>query len=116
MPSEIIKGIALAAAFGAIQQVAQHYFPWGMIFRKELPRVVAYIIGTLAYLMPLTVLFWHWDLTVFMVPRWAHLVAVWACVGASGFAVIFVRGLDWVLDRITRSFEHEERDEAKAAR
>jgi hypothetical protein len=114
MTSEIVNGIVLAAAFGALQQVAQHYFPWGLVFRGELPKVPAYIMGTLGWVIPLTILFWHWDLTVFMAPRWAHLVAVWACVGASGFAVIFVRGLDWVMDRVTRSFEHEERDEAQA--
>lgn len=114
MSSELVNGIALAAAFGALQQVAQHYFPWGLVFRGELPKVPAYVMGTLGWVLPLTVLFWGWDANLVNVPRWLHLVAVWACVVSSGLAVVLVRGLDWVLDRVTRSFEHEERDEAQA--
>lgn len=112
--SDVVNAIALAAAFGAITQAAQHYFPWGLIYRRELPKVPAYIMGTLGWVLPLTVLFWAWDSSLVAVPRWMYLVAVWACVSASGLAVVAVRGLDWVLDRVVRSFECEERNEAQA--
>lgn len=114
--SELVNDIALAAAFGALQQVAQHYFPWGLIFRAELPKVPAYIMGTLGWVIPLTVLFWAWDANLVDIPRWMHLAAVWACVSASGMAVVLVRGLDWIMDRVTRSFEQEERDEAQTVK
>lgn len=112
--NELVNGIALAAAFGALVQIAQHYFPWGLVFRGELPKVPAYIMGTLGWVLPLTVLFWGWDANLVDVSRWMHLVAVWVCVSASGLAVVLTRAIDWALDRITRSFEHEERDEAQA--
>lgn len=115
MEHTIIIQIALAALVGAMQQIIQHYFPWQMIFGKELPRVMAYIIGTLAFMVPLTVLFVIWD-QVGCYPRLAHLAAVWACVAASGLAVIVVRGIDWILDRVRRSYEHEEMDDAKAGK
>jgi hypothetical protein len=110
MPTNILLQIALAALVGAMAQGLEHYFPWGMLFRKELPRLLAYILGTLGYVVPLTVLFVHWERTLWIPPHWSHLVALWACVAASGVTVLLVRGLDWLLDRLTRSYEHEERD------
>lgn len=111
--SDSVVGIAIAAAFGAVVQIAQHYFPWGLVFRGELPKVPAYIMGTLGWVVPLTVLFWAWDANLVDVPRWMHLVAVWVCVSASGLAVVLTRVIDWALDRIVQSFEQDERHEAK---
>lgn len=113
MTHEIISQIALAALVAGMQQIIQHYFPWGLIFRRELPRVLAYIVGTLAFMVPLTWLFVIWELGG-VHASYAHLVAAWACVGASGLAVVLVRGIDWLLDRVLRSYEHEEIDDAKA--
>jgi hypothetical protein len=112
MSTKVLMDIAMAALVGAMQQAIQHYFPWGLVFRRELPRVVAYIIGTLAYLIPVTVLYAHWAM-IGIANNWSHLIALWACVAASGLSVILVRVVDWALERITRSFEHEERDDAK---
>ncbi len=107
MSNDIIWQIALTALVGALQQGCQHYFPWGLVFRRELPRVLAYTTGTLAYLIPLTVLFLYWDRAGYT-GQYAHLIALWACVIASELAVVVCRGMDWALDRIQRSYEHEE--------
>jgi hypothetical protein len=112
MTPEILSQIALAALVSGMQQCIQHYFPWGLIFRRELPRVIAYAIGTLAYIVPLTVLFIQWDKCNVTAPG-IHLLALWVCVSASGAAVILVRGIDWMLDRVRRSYEDEELSDAK---
>jgi hypothetical protein len=112
MPTEFLSQIALAALVGAMQQVIQHYFPWRLLLRVELPRVAAYVIGTLAYLVPLSVLFALWDKTLVLVPHWAHLLAVWACVGASGAAVALVRSADWMLETAWNAREARLREKA----
>jgi hypothetical protein len=109
---DYVHQIALAALVGAMQQVIQHWFPWRLVLRRELPRVAAYIIGTLAYLVPLSVLFATWDMTSVVVPAYVHLSAVWACVVASGAAVVVVRLADWMIDMVWSSREAAQREAA----
>lgn len=115
MTHEIMTHIGIAALVSGMQQMIQHYFPWGLVFRRELPRVMAYIIGTLAYMVPLTCLFVYWE-SHQVAAHYAHLAAVWACVSASGAAVVLARLIDWALDRVLRSYEHEELDDVKAGK
>lgn len=110
-PIQIIAQIALAALIGAMQQAIQHWFPWRLFLRRDLPRVAAYIIGTLAYLLPLSILFIHWQQQAYPLSSYTYLAAVWACVIASGLTVLIVRAIDWGMDRITRSYEGEEREQ-----
>ena len=107
---DIVTEIALAALIGAMQQVSQHYFPWPMIFRRELPRVPAYVMGTLAYLVPVTVVYAHWELSNSVLPEWAHLAALWASVVASGAAVVLVRFIDWAMGAASAIRESGERE------
>ena len=47
--TDMRKGIGgLAALVGAMQQAIQHWFPWQLFLGRALPRVAAYVIGTLA--------------------------------------------------------------------
>jgi hypothetical protein len=110
MISTLIHQIALAALVGAMQQAIQHWFPWKLVFGRNLHRVVAYIIGTLGYLVPLTVLFAHWDMAALYVPRYVHLAAVWSCVLASGLAVLFTRAVDAVAALVWSAKEARQRE------
>ena len=102
--------ILLAALVGAMQQAIQHWFPWRLVFKKELPRVMAYTIGTLGYLVPVSVLYWHWD-QVGTAAAYMHLVALWSCIVASGMAVVITRAVDWLLDDVSRLHETKQREE-----
>lgn len=106
----IAHEIFLAALVGAMQQAIQHWFPWRLLFKVELPRVAAYTIGTLGYLVPVSVLYWHWELAGMSVP-YAHLAALWSCVIGSGVAVVITRIVDWLLDTLTKLREARQREE-----
>lgn len=110
MEHEPVFQIGIAALVGALAQAVQHWFPWHTVFGRELHRVVAYVIGTLAYLVPVSVLFAYWDVTGWAVPSYLHLVTVWACVIASGLAVLFVRCIDWVAALIWAAREASQRE------
>jgi hypothetical protein len=45
---------------------------------------------------------------------WNELLAVWVVVMASGVAVASAYAADWAMDRVRRSYEHEELSHAKA--
>lgn len=105
----IVHEIFLAALVGAMQQAIQHWFPWRMLFKTELPRVVAYTIGTLGYLVPVSVLYWYWEMNGSVMP-YAHLVALWSCVVGSGMAVVITRSVDWLLDVVSRLAETKQRE------
>lgn len=98
--------IFTAALIAALMQAVLHLFPWQMIFPHGLPRLLAYILGVLGFLLPVSGLFVFWQ-------EWASLAALWAAVIASGLAVLKLYGLDWILNRIRLSFESEEREHAK---
>lgn len=106
--SPFLAQILLAALVSSLQQAVQHWFPWRMLLRRDLPRVAAYVIGTLAYLVPLTILFLWWEQATASVPPYLHLLAVWACVGSSGAAVILVRAADWFMDEMLQHQEEKE--------
>jgi len=115
MSESIVIGIALSALVSALVQTVSHWFPWRLVLGRELPRVWAYIVGVLGFLLPVTVLFWRWDAAGLM-EAWAHLVALWACVLASGLAVVLAYAIDSVANRVRLSHELEELYEAKTAR
>jgi phosphate/sulfate permease len=102
-----MMAIFLAALVAALIQMTLHWFPWRMVLGKDLPRISAYVLGVLGFALPLSVLLWHWQ-------SWLELLAVWAVVAASGVAVASAYGTDWMLDRVRRSYEHEELDNVTA--
>lgn len=48
--------IGITGLVAALVLAIQHWFPWQKLFRAPLPRLVAYIMGTLALMVPLTAL------------------------------------------------------------
>ena len=98
--------ILQAAVIAALVQLIEHWFPWRMLIGRDLPRVAAYALGVLGFMAPLSVLFVEQQ-------AWTELLAVWAVVAASGMAVASAHVVDWALDRIRRSYEHEELINAK---
>jgi hypothetical protein len=115
MNEAIVIGIALAALVSALVQAISHWFPWRLALGRELPRVWAYVVGVLGFLLPVTVLYWRWDVVGLMV-AWSHLVALWACVVASGLAVVLGYAIDGIANRVRLSHELEELHEAQTAR
>lgn len=102
--------ISLAAVVAALTQCVSHWFPWRLVLRRELPKIAAYVLGMLGILLPVTGLFWHWDANVVALPRHAHLLGLWVSVVASGSAVVFAYGVDWLVDVLARLRESSERE------
>jgi uncharacterized membrane protein len=103
----MVASLILAALVSALIQLVQHWFPWRMVLRREtLPRIVAYILGVLGIGLPLSVLFCAWQ-------SWSELLALWIVILVSGLAVILAYAIDWTLDRVRRSYEHEELSRVK---
>ncbi len=103
----MIFEIVITVLLSALLQLLLHWFPWQMIFRNGLPRLLAYSFGMLGILLPFSGLMILWQ-------EWSALVALWAVVVASGLAVIKAYGLDWMLNRVRLSFESQEREDADA--
>lgn len=101
----IIHQIVLAALIGAMQQAIQHWFPWRSVIHQELPRVPAYVIGTLGYLVPASALFIIWGYQGLTIHPYTSLATVWTCLVASGISVVLVRVIDWVADLIWSNLE-----------
>lgn len=99
--------ISLASLLAIFILFTEHWFPWSMIFGRELPRLLAYIIGLLALVLPLTALYSWWAIHQ-PIWGWAHLAALWAVVCAGGGAVLLAYATDWLLERIRRSYEQEQ--------
>jgi hypothetical protein len=82
-------------------EFGEHYFPWKLLLRKRLPRVVAYMIGVLGLVLPLGGLFIWWQ-------AWECLIALGVVIGCGGGAVLLGYGLDHAMKRITLASELEE--------
>ena len=90
--------IGLAALVASLTLLVQHYFPWRLVFRKDLPRVLAYVMGVLALAAPLSGLFVVWG-------EFASLVSLWVVIGAGGISVMGAYGLEWLLKKIREAEE-----------
>lgn len=90
-----------------IVEALLHYIPWRMIMRgrrAELPRVVAYTLGVLGMMVPLSV--WLWDRGDYEVMN-----ALWEVIGAAGLTVMFLYWFDHYLDLDMKDKESEEEKE-----
>lgn len=108
----IALSIALAAVVSALIQLVSHWFPWRLVLGRNLPRVAAYVVGVLGFLLPVTGLYWYWDAHQVMA-AWLHLVALWACVSASGLAVVLGYAIDCIANRVRLAQELQELYEAR---
>lgn len=79
-----------------------HYFPWKMLLRgRELPRLMAYTLGLLGMMGPLTA--WLWDRGEVEV-----IQTLWTVIVSAGLMVFALYGLDHYLDLIMRDIEANE--------
>jgi hypothetical protein len=82
-----------------------HYIPWRKALRgKELPRLVAYTLGLLGMMVPLTV--WLLERNDMEIVQ-----ALWAVVMSAGVTVFALYGLDHYLDLIMKDIEASEREQ-----
>lgn len=97
-------GIAVAALISFLMVVVEHYLPWRAILKQELPRIPSYIMGVLAILIPLTMLF-------FVFAFWSSaevLIAFWVVTGSAGAGTILSYNLDSLIHIRMRAEESEE--------
>ena len=81
-----------------------HYFPWRVLLKgKELPRVVAYTLGTLAMMVPLTAWLWYRNET-------EVIGVLWTVIFTAGLMVLALYGLDRFLKLEMRDVESGERE------
>ena len=81
-----------------------HYFPWRLVLRRDLPRLVAYMLGVLGMMGPFTAwLINHNDSQV--------ATMLWLVLGAGGFAVASLYLLDWVIGQVWGKREAEQREQ-----
>jgi hypothetical protein len=81
-----------------------HYFPYKLLLRgKELPRVVAYILGVLGLMGPFTA--WLWYQADFEI-----IQTLWIAIGSGGLIVMALYGLDHYLDLELSNMEYKERE------
>lgn len=101
----VVFEICVAVLVAMLALLALHWLPWRLLLGRELPRPAAYIVGTLAMVLPLTVLFAIWQ-------EWLAVAALWAVVVGSGAAVLGAYLLDgWLHERQARA-ETAEREGA----
>jgi hypothetical protein len=82
-----------------------HYFPWRVLLRgRELPRLVAYTLGLLGMMGPLTA--WLWAQGEMEI-----IQTLWAVIVSAGVTVFALYGLDHYLDLIMKDVEANEREE-----
>jgi hypothetical protein len=93
--------IGLACLVAALLLFVEHWFPWGLVIGRVLPRPAAYVLGVLAMIVPLSVLLVFWG-------EWLVLGALWAVIVSGGAAVLGAYALDWLLDLRMRVREQEE--------
>ena len=83
--------VSAMVALVALSEAFLHYFPWRLILRgRELPRLVAYIMGVLGLMGPFTA----W---LIQEGEWIIVSNLWAVILAGGISVLTLYGLDHVL-------------------
>jgi hypothetical protein len=106
---EPTKTLALTAAavIAFLIVIVEHYLPWQMMLKKDLPKIPAYVLGVLAFAVPITVLF-----TV--IPGWVSseiVLALWVIIIAAGLGTVGCYNLDTLVYHRARAEESEEREQ-----
>ena len=102
-----VAQIAITAGFAWLILWTMHWFNWRLALRRDPPPILGYILGTLGWLIPLTVLFSIWVKTPPANP-YAHLIALWGLVISGGMSVITAHFIDWIIQRMVQVPELEE--------
>jgi len=103
MTSEIL----LTALVTWLALLVEHWFPWRLLLRRDLPRIAAYTMGVLALIVPLSVLYWRWSL-VGLADQLGYLIALWSVTVGGGAAVAGAYVVDWLLGRLALATELQE--------
>lgn len=94
----VLVALTMAAELGL------HYFPWRLLLKgRNLPRVVAYVIGVCGLMIPFSIWLWM-DGEVEIIP------ILWLFIVAGGLTVLGLYGLDRLLDLEMRDIEAAERE------
>ncbi|MDR3572885.1 MAG: hypothetical protein P4L50_03405 [Anaerolineaceae bacterium] len=99
-----ILNISVAVICTVLIIAVEHYLPWQIMLGKHLPRIPAYILGTLATALPFSVLLW-------LVGEGVIAIAFWGLLLSAGVATVACYALDSYLDHRSRAHEAEEREE-----
>ena len=92
----VLVALTMAAELGL------HYFPWRMLFKgRNLPRVVAYVLGVCGLMVPFSLWLWM-DGEAVIIP------VLWLFIVAGGMTVLGLYGLDRLLDLEMRDIEANE--------
>jgi hypothetical protein len=86
----------IAILFTCTLLALAHYFPWRGLLKKELPLLVRYIMGVLALLVPVTVL-WVCQ------RNYQSLLILWAVVICGGSTVFALHLLDTAINARSRA-------------
>jgi hypothetical protein len=85
-------------------ELGLHYFPWRLLLKgRNLPRVVAYVLGVCGLMVPLSLWLWM-DGEAVIIP------ILWLFVVAGGLTVLGLYGLDRLLDLEMRDIEAAQRE------
>ena len=96
--------LAITVIVVALSLLLEHWAPWQKIFQRRFHVVVNYMLGVLALIVPLTVLYWTWG-------SLREIVALWSVVVAGGLTVMLAYAVDdWAEARLARR-EAEEREQ-----
>jgi MFS family permease len=102
-------GVTIAALIALLVVMLEHWLPWNLLLLRQRPgRIASYLMGVLAFLIPLTVLF----LTTTMIEGWMVAVALWIVVVSAGFGTVLAYWIDSWLDHKTRAKEAEAREKS----
>ena len=85
--------LVIIGSVAAVSQLAAHWFPWRRLFKKELPRVLAYIIGTACMMTPVIVY-------MTLKGMFESLTILITAVIFSGTAVMAGYAVDGLLERL----------------
>ena len=102
----VVEMLVIAAIICGLIELVLHYFPWGMLLRRRLPRLAAYVLGLLGIMAPLTWLFWRWY--AMGIDGWWYLVGLWVVGMVGGAVVLLSYVLDHVVGRVVLATELQE--------
>lgn len=85
-----------------------HYLPWRLWIGTDLPRLVAYVLGLLGMVVPLSLWLIDHDEIVM-------LKTLWLVVLSAGGAVFMAYGVDRVIQNERENFEARRREQVMAA-
>lgn len=97
--------ILSAALFAAAILWGEHYHPWG----KPLDPRLNYVLGTLAMLIPYSLLLGFWMIVLPPSFGWFALLGLWSIVGVSGATV------HWLYEQDAKRNAQQRAEAAEAA-